>query len=146
MNLEFTCLFHKWFFTVYLAAKKKNVVTLPHIAQRKHASLGGNKEMSKTKKLPSRKKIALELLHRRLGHRSTILLLTGDTANDQDCIELSIDPDPFHTSSQISSMNKKDGYKIPLKPKSPFKWFLWTYFHQQHPNVRPVTQHFLTTF
>ena len=42
---------------------------------------GEIKEMSKTKKLPSRKKIALELLHQRLGHLSTRLLLVGDIAN-----------------------------------------------------------------
>ena len=44
-------------------------------------SWGEIKEMAKTKKLPSREKIALELLHQKLGHRSTISLLAGDTAN-----------------------------------------------------------------
>ena len=51
--------------------------------------------MSKTKKLPSRGKIALEMLHKRLGHISTISLLSGDTANFWEDIELRIDPDPF---------------------------------------------------
>ena len=37
--------------------------------------------MPKTKKLPSRNKIALELLHQGLDHRPTILLLAGDTDN-----------------------------------------------------------------
>ena len=37
--------------------------------------------MSKKKKLPARKKIALELLHKTVGHRSTISLLAGDNAN-----------------------------------------------------------------
>ena len=78
--------------------------------------------MSKTKKLPARKKIALELLHQRSGHISTISLLDGDNANFWEDIELRIYPDPFCTSCQISSMNKKAGYKIPLKAKSPFKW------------------------
>ena len=64
-----------------LSRKRENAVTLPHSAQKKHAFLGKIKEMSKTKKLPSRKKIALELLHKRLGHRSTRLLLDGDTYN-----------------------------------------------------------------
>ena len=68
---------------------------------------GGIKEMSKTKKLPSRKKIALEILHQRLGHRYTISLLAGDTANFWEDIELRIYPEPFCTSCQISSMNKK---------------------------------------
>ena len=71
MNAGRTCLFHKGFCTVYFAAKKKNAVTLPHSAQRKHAFLGKIKDMSKKNKLPSRKKIALELLHQRLGHRPT---------------------------------------------------------------------------
>ena len=58
MNSRHTCLFHKGFLTVYFVADKKNGVTLPHIAQRKHALLEEIKEMSKTKKLPARKKIA----------------------------------------------------------------------------------------
>ena len=58
-------------FTVYFGAKEKNTITLPHSAQRKHELSGEIKEMSKTKKLPSREKIALELLYKRLGHRST---------------------------------------------------------------------------
>ena len=48
------------------------LVTLTRIAQRKNVSLGEIKEMTKTNKLPSRNKIDLELLHQRLGHRSTI--------------------------------------------------------------------------
>ena len=62
-------------------SKIENAVTLPHIAQRKHAFLGEIKEMSKTKKLPSRKKIALEFLHQELGYRYTRSLLAEDTAN-----------------------------------------------------------------
>ena len=78
--------------------------------------------MSKKNKSPARKKIVLELLHQRLGHRSTRSLLAGDTANVWEDAELRIDPDPFCTSCQISSMKKKSGSKIPLKPKAPFKW------------------------
>ena len=77
--------------------------------------------MSKEKILPARKKIALELLHQRLGHRSTRSLLAGDTANVWYNIELRIYPDPFCTSCQISSMNKKAWSKIPLNPKAPLK-------------------------
>ena len=51
--------------------------------------------MSKTNKLRARKKIALELLHHILGHRSTRSLLAGDTDNVWEDIELRIDPDPF---------------------------------------------------
>ena len=54
--------------------------------------------MSKTKKVPFRKIIALVLLHQRLGHGSTISLLAGDTGNTWDDRELRIDPDYFCTS------------------------------------------------
>ena len=77
MNSGHTCLFHKGFCTVYFGAKEKNSVTLPHSAQRKHAFLGKIMEKSKKKELPERRKIALELLHQRLGHRSTRSLLAG---------------------------------------------------------------------
>ena len=70
MNSGQNCLFQKWFFNVYFGEKEKNAVTLPHSAQRKYAFLGEIKEISKTKKLPYRKKIALELLHQRLGQNS----------------------------------------------------------------------------
>ena len=60
------------------------------------------KEMSKKNKLPARKKIVLELLHQRLGHRSTRSLLAGDNANVWEDVELRIFPDPFFTSCQIS--------------------------------------------
>ena len=49
----------------------KNAVTLPHSAQRKHDFTGKIKDMSKKNKFPARNKIALELLHHILGHRST---------------------------------------------------------------------------
>ena len=75
-----------------------------------------------SKKNPARKKIALELLHQRLGHRSTRSLLAGDTANVWEDKEFRIDPEPFCTYCQISSMNKNARSKIPLKPKAPFKW------------------------
>ena len=37
MNAGHTCLFYKVFCMVYFGAEKKNAVTLPHSAQRKHA-------------------------------------------------------------------------------------------------------------
>ena len=120
MNSGHTCLFHKEFFTVYFGAKEDNAVTLPHSAVRKHAFSG--KIMEKSKKKPERKKIALEFLHQRLGHRSTRSLISGDTANVWEDAELKIDPDPFFTSCKISSMNKKARSKLSLKPKAPFKW------------------------
>ena len=98
MNSGHTYLFQKGFLTLYFGAKENNAVTLPHSAQRKHAFLGKIKEMSNKNKLPARKKIALELLHQRLGHRSTISLLAGDTANVWEDVELRIYPDTFCTS------------------------------------------------
>ena len=120
MNARNTCLFHKGFCMVYFVSDKRNAVTLPHSAKRKHAFTGKIKDMSKKNKLPARKKIALELLHQRLGHRSTRLLLAEDTANVWEDVELRIDSDPFCTSCQISPMNKKARSKIPLNPKAPF--------------------------
>ena len=107
MNSGHTCLFHKGFCTVYFVAEKNNAVTLPHSAQRKHAFLGKIKDMSKKNILPARKEISLELMHQRLGHRSTRSLISGDTANVWEDVELRIDPDHFCTSYNISSMNKK---------------------------------------
>ena len=59
------------FCTVYFGAKENNAVTFPHSAQSKHTFLGKTKEMSMKKISPARKKIALELLHQRLGQRYT---------------------------------------------------------------------------
>ena len=59
MNAGHTCLFYKGFCTIYFRAKKNNAVNLPYNAQRKHEFLGKIKDMSKKKKLPARKKIAL---------------------------------------------------------------------------------------
>ena len=110
---------------MYFREDKRNAVTLPHSAQRKHAFIGKTKNTSKKNKFPARKKIALELLHQRVGHRLTRLLLAGDNANVWEDVELRIYPDPFFTSCKISSMNKKARSKITLKPKAPFKWVLW---------------------
>ena len=66
---------------MYFGSKENNAVTLPHSSQRKHAFLGEIIENTRKNKLPARKKIGLELLHQRLGHRSTRSLLAGDTAD-----------------------------------------------------------------
>ena len=58
-----------------------------------------------------------------LGHRYTISLLAGDTANVWEDIELRIYPDSFCTSCQLYSMNKKARSKNPLNPKVSFMWF-----------------------
>ena len=98
--------------------------------------------MSKTNNLPSRTKIALELLHQRLGHRSTRSFLAGYNNNVWEDIVLRIDPDPFCTSCQISSMNKKARSKNPLKPKAPFKWV----FMDIIPSTEPQSLTSDTTF
>ena len=56
MNSGHTCLFHKEFCTVYFGAQKKNAVTLPHIAQMKHAFLGKIKDISKKKNCQQERK------------------------------------------------------------------------------------------
>ena len=104
---------------MYFVAKEDNAVTLPHTAVRKHAFSG--KSMESSKKNTKGKKIALELIHQRLGHRSTRSLIAGDTDNVWEDVELRIDPYPFCTSCKISSMNKKARSKLPLNPKAPFK-------------------------
>ena len=63
-------------------------------------------------------------MHQILGHRSTRSLLARDTDNAWEDIELRIDPYPFCTSCQITSMKKKARSKSPLNPKAPFKWVL----------------------
>ena len=107
MNAGNNCIFHNFFCTVYFGAKEKNAVTLPHSAQKKHEFLVKIMEKSKKNKLPARKKIALESLHQRLGHRSTISLLAEDTENVWEYVELRIYPDPFCASCQISSIKKR---------------------------------------
>ena len=81
MNAGHNYIFHTGFSTLYLGAEKDNTVTLPLSAQRKPNFTGKIKDMSKKNKFPARKKIALELLHQRLGHRSNRSLLAGYTAN-----------------------------------------------------------------
>ena len=135
MNAGHTCIFQKEFCTVYFGAKENNAVTLLHGAQRKHAFKGKIKDVSKKNKYPARKKIALELLHQRLGHRSTRSLLAGDTANVWEDVDLRIYPDTFCTSCQISSMNKKARSKIPLKPKAPFKWVFMDIISSTAPKI-----------
>ena len=92
-----------------------------------------NQGYVKENTFPARKKIASELLHQRLGHRSTRSLLSGDTANVWEDVELRIDPDPFCTSCQISSMNKNARSKIPLKPKATSKWVFMDIFPSTAP-------------
>ena len=97
-------------------------MTLAHSAVRKHAFMVKSMESLKKNSKKNPKNISLELMHHRLGHRSTRSLMAGDTANIWEDAELQIDADPFFTSCKISSINKKARSKVPIKPKSPFKW------------------------
>ena len=72
-------------------------------------------------KIP-KKKVSLEIYYQRLGHKSTSSLLSGDTPNFWQDIEIRVDPNPFCTSYSISTINKKYISKTHLNPKTPFKW------------------------
>ena len=125
--------FSYFFCTVYFGAKEDNAVTLPRSEQRKHAFTGKIQDVSK--KNPARNKIALELLHQILGHRSTKSLLAGDTANVWEDVEIRIDPDPLCNSCKISYINKKARSKIPLKPKAPLKWVFMDIIPSTAPKI-----------
>ena len=75
---------------------------LYHIVHRGNMHFGGNKANVKIKDITPWQKVALELLHHRLGHRSTRSLVAVNNANVWQDIELRIDPDPFfHIMSDI---------------------------------------------
>ena len=98
------------------------MVTLSYSEHRINAFLVKTKKKAKSKKVVTREKVYLELLHHGLVHRSTRLLMYGYTVNVWHDIYLRIYPGPFHTSFEISPKNKKAWSKTPLKPKSSFKW------------------------
>ena len=80
------------------------------------------KEKSKSQKQIPKNKVYLRLLHQKLGHRSTRSLLVVYAENVWQDIWIRVFPDPFCTSCQISTINKKPGSKSPLKTNTPFKW------------------------
>ena len=98
--------------------------------------------MLKSMELSPSKKVALGLLHQRLGHRYTRSFMVGDNANVWKNIELRIYPYPFFTSCHISSMNKKARSKNILKSNSPFKWV----FMNIVPSTAPKGLTIETTF
>ena len=63
-------------------------------------------QISESKKIEPRKKVALGLLRHRLWHISTRSLMTGDTDLFWKDIELRIYSNPFCTSCQIYSIKK----------------------------------------
>ena len=79
---------------------------LPHSEERKYTFLVKTKESSKPQKQIPKRKVSFELLHQWLGHMYTRLLLDGDTTNVFQYIDIRVDPDPFCTSCQISTIKK----------------------------------------
>ena len=122
MYLGYAYIFHKGFCAILFSDNEQNAVTLAHSAQRKHAFLVETKQKSKSQKQIPKKKVSLELLHQRLGYISTRSLISVVTENDCQDIEIRIYPDPFCKSCQISTINKNSISKLPLNPKTPFKW------------------------
>ena len=119
ITLGHTCLFHKYFFTVYFGYKEKNAAISPHSAQQKYEFL---REINpKSEKIASGKKVGLELLQYRLVHRHNRSFMAGDTEFFWKDIELKKYPYPLCTSCQIYSMNKKARSKDPQNPRAPFK-------------------------
>ena len=90
--------------------------------------LGKIKQVSKSKKIAPRTKIALELLHHILGYRFTRSLMAGYNANVCKDFELTIYSDPFCTSCQIFPMNKKAISRDSLNPKARLKWVYGYYY------------------
>ena len=66
----------------------------------------------------------MELLHHRLGHRSTRSLLDWDSANFWQYIQLMVDPDTLYTLCKLSTINRKSRSNTSLKSKTPFKQVL----------------------
>ena len=86
---------------------------MPQSAHRKHAFLVKTKEKAKSNKIEPRMRVTLELLHHILGHRSTISLMAGDTANGWKDIEIRIYPD-YPSRHEIGRASCLEGYIISL--------------------------------
>ena len=71
-----------------------------------HALPGKIKQMSKSNEISPRNKVALELLHHIIGHRSTRSLMAVDYENVWQDIEIRIYPYPFYTTCKRSSKKK----------------------------------------
>ena len=61
-------------------------------------------------------------MHQRLGHIYKRSILAGYIINVWQYIEIRVDPDPFCTSCQIYTINKKARSKANLKANINFKW------------------------
>ena len=113
--------FQKVFCAVSFIDDEHNTVILTHSAPQKNAFLVKTTENEKSKKLIPKKRVYLELLHHRLGHRSTMSIMAGDLANIWQDFEFRVEPDPFCTSFQISRINKKVYIKYTSESQSKFQ-------------------------
>ena len=66
-----------------------------------------------------RTQVSLDLLHSRLGHRSTRALLAADAAEMWKDVEVKLSPDPFCTSCKIATITKRNRSKVPMKADRP---------------------------
>ena len=110
INFEHTCLLQKRFRRCNLGTKRK-MHLLCHIMHSGNIHFWRKLKNVKINEVSTQGEISLELLHQRLGHRSTRSLLDGDAANIQQYIGPRIYPYPFCTSCQIYSMNNKNRSK-----------------------------------
>ena len=81
MNSGNTCLFNQFFLHSVLRSKGEKYINITTQCTKETCISRKNHGKVKENKLPASKKIALELLHQRLGHRYTRSLLSGDTDN-----------------------------------------------------------------
>ena len=81
-----------------------------HIVHRGNMHFWGKYSTNlKTKKIPSRKEIALELLHNRLGHSHTRSFFAGDTDNVLGRYNIIVDPyHVFHIMPNF--LNEQKGW------------------------------------
>ena len=84
----------------------------------------------------------LELLHQILGHRSTRSLLDLILQFFGKDIYIRVDPDPFFTSCQISTIHKRDISETLLKLKTPLKRL----FVDTIPDISPKSLTKYTSF
>ena len=67
-----------------------------------------------------RTQVSLDLLHARLGHRSTRALLAAFAADMWRDVEVKLSPDPFCTSyNKIAIITKRNRSKVPMGAENP---------------------------
>ena len=61
--------------------------------------------------------------------------MPGYNANFWQGIYIRVDPDPFCTSCQISTININTRSKTPMKARTPFKWVLMAIILGTYPKI-----------